>query len=285
MIYTIKSDKLTAKVNSFGAELCSVCANNTEYIWQGEQWKSHAPVLFPICGRILDGKYSYGGKEYEIKKHGFANASDFELVSIEDDRLVLKLESNEQTLESYPFEFTLYADFRAVGDKLTVDFKLQSRDDKAMPHQFGWHPAFTLFGEFPINSFTLDIGVDCVTQHLLTEAKYVSGALSAYPLEGGKYTLSEEEIYSQDTLIFSDTSGSVTLACPGCERSLTLTYSDNLPYLAIWKWPDSAARYICLEPWCGIPSDGVTPEVLDKRVSRTLVPHAEEIYSYEIICK
>ena len=49
MIHTIKSGKLTAKINDFGAELVSaVGADGYEYIWDGkEHWSHHAPVLFP----------------------------------------------------------------------------------------------------------------------------------------------------------------------------------------------------------------------------------------------
>ena len=48
MIYTITSGKLTAKINSFGAELTSVVgADGFDYIWQcpGEGfWADHSPV-------------------------------------------------------------------------------------------------------------------------------------------------------------------------------------------------------------------------------------------------
>lgn len=286
MIYTIKSGRLTAKINSLGAELISVVANSEEYIWQGGVWNQHAPVLFPVCGRILNGKYTYAGKEYMMGLHGFASASDFALVSIDESRVVLEFSSTQKTLESYPFEFVLRADFSVEGNTLRADFTVENHDSKVMPHMFGWHPAFTLWGEYPIESFTLDFGdTEYLTQHFMTDTKFVSGAIASFPLNGGKYTLSEEEIYSQDTLIFSDTPGAVTLGVAGCGRSLELTWSDNLPYLAVWKWPLSSARYICLEPWCGIPGDGVTPEALENKVVRNLAPGGSEVYRYTVKCK
>ena len=57
MIYTLKNDKLTAEISSLGAELISVKDGaGYEYIWQGEDWNGHAPVLFPLCGRINGGR-------------------------------------------------------------------------------------------------------------------------------------------------------------------------------------------------------------------------------------
>ena len=54
MIYIIKNNVLTAKINSFGAELISVQNNltKTEFIWQGNKkyWNGHSPILFPFCG-------------------------------------------------------------------------------------------------------------------------------------------------------------------------------------------------------------------------------------------
>ena len=68
MIHTIKSGKLTAQINDFGAELVSaVGADGYEYIWDGkEYWCHHAPVLFPTCGRIVNDTYTYAGKTYHM---------------------------------------------------------------------------------------------------------------------------------------------------------------------------------------------------------------------------
>lgn len=55
MKYTIKSDKLTAVIDSFGAELCSVKdASGREYIWTAEDvWKRHAPLLSHLYATLL----------------------------------------------------------------------------------------------------------------------------------------------------------------------------------------------------------------------------------------
>ncbi|MBR7116160.1 MAG: aldose 1-epimerase family protein [Clostridia bacterium] len=286
MIYTIKNDRLTAQIDSLGAQLISLASRELEYIWQGDIWKEHAPVLFPACGRIVNNTYTYRGKEYTMGKHGFAFKSEFELLEHSENRLVLVLEDNADTYESYPFEFKLIAEFLLEGSVLKANFTVYNDDEKAMPFMFGWHPGFTLWGEEPIESFTLDFGeTDGLTQHLCTETKYISGAVAAYPLKDGIYTLSEEEIYSQDTLIFSDTEGKVTMRSPESERSIEVTWSDNLPYLAIWKWPKTEARYLCIEPWSGLPGDGVTPEDLEKRLNITLASGDSETFEYTVKCK
>ena len=98
----------------------------------------------------------------------------------------------------------------------------------------------------------------------------------------GKYYLNEEEIYANDTMIFKDAPKSVRLAGGAQKRKLTLEYSDNLPYLCIWKYPASSARYVCLEPWSDIPSDGETAENFLSRQMSRLSPSETEDYKYTL---
>ena len=63
MIHKIENEFLSVEINSLGAELFSVKSKKTgvEYLWQGNAnyWKSRATVLFPVCGRIFSGKYTF----------------------------------------------------------------------------------------------------------------------------------------------------------------------------------------------------------------------------------
>jgi len=286
MIYTIKNNDMEASVDTLGAQLISLKKSGFEYMWQGTPWPKHAPVLFPICGRLKDGKYTLRGKEYNMTIHGFASLSEFEVVSFGTDKLVLSLSESENTLSSYPFRFTLVAEYSITDGKLEAKYTVRNNDSSVMPYMFGWHPAFALWGEEPISDFTLDFGnTTAMTHHLLTEAKFVSGAIESYPVEGGKMPIDEAELYSQDTIIFSDTEGEVTLTSKESEHKLCLTYSENLPYLAIWKWPLSEARYVCLEPWSGIPGNGVTDEDMDEKLTDKLAPGESATYTYCVNCK
>ena len=75
MIYTIENEFLRVSAEDDGAQLSSVelKENGKEFLWQGDPsvWYGRAPVLFPIIGQLLDGKYRYSGREYEMPKHGF----------------------------------------------------------------------------------------------------------------------------------------------------------------------------------------------------------------------
>jgi hypothetical protein len=52
----IANNHLTLTVAHRGAEPVSLRAGDREYLWQGNPayWKRHAPILFPIVGKVFD---------------------------------------------------------------------------------------------------------------------------------------------------------------------------------------------------------------------------------------
>ena len=97
MIWTIKNEFLEVQVNDYGAELWSIkgLKTNTEYLWQGEKpyWGDRATVIFPICGRLYQGKYTYKGKTYEMIIHGFAKKMNYEVEEHTDTKIRLSFAS------------------------------------------------------------------------------------------------------------------------------------------------------------------------------------------------
>ena len=101
MIYTLKNDCLTAKVDSVGAELISLSKDGREYIWTGDAayWNGHNPTLFPVIGFLKDNKTCFNGVEYSIPKHGYARKTEFTAIEMSDDRITLEMTDSE----SFPF--------------------------------------------------------------------------------------------------------------------------------------------------------------------------------------
>ncbi len=288
MIHNIKSDSLTVRINDYGAELISARgADGHEYIWMGNPsfWDGHAPVLFPVCGQILDGYYMLDGKKYEMSGHGFAMRSSFKVLSKGEDHIILTLESNEETKKQYPFDFLLTASFSVSGDKLTACFTVENKDKKEMPFIFGWHPGFNLEsnGGSAVGDFTLKFdGVEKVTWYPLQHGPFCRPYGEEYALSNSEYPLCEEEIYKNDTMIFVGTRERTILSSPKEEHKVEMSWSDNLPYFCIWKDDKSAARFICLEPWSGTPGDGETEENFRERKMNRLKPGKSEKFEYNV---
>jgi galactose mutarotase-like enzyme len=107
--HTLKSEAITATVKADGAELCSLKnAAGTELLWQaGPQWPRHAPLLFPIVGRLKNDELRLGGKTYAMTQHGFARDQRFEWLERKPASCKLLLADNEATRARYPFTFRL----------------------------------------------------------------------------------------------------------------------------------------------------------------------------------
>ena len=289
MNYKIQSNTLAVVISSLGAEMISaVGADGYEYIWQnesGEFWKSHAPILFPHCGRILNSEYTYEGKRYEMGIHGFARKQEFELVSASDCEIVLTLKSTEETKKIYPFDFELIAEYKVNGNNLYANFTVKNTDEKEMPYMFGWHPGFNLEcvdGKTTEDYYIEFDGVSECICHPLQNGAFVCPTGKPYSLPNCRYHVSEEEMAKEGTMIFVGTGSVATLSTPNAKHNVELSYSNNLPYFCIWKWESEAAKYICLEPWSDVPGPGDVPEVFETKKMSHLTPNSAENYQYKI---
>lgn len=115
MLHKIENEYLTCEIDDMGAQLHSLVSkeNGKEYIWYGrtEIWYGQAPVLFPIIGQLINDTYYYNGIKYTMPKHGLARKLPFKVKECSGAKAIFSLESDENTLKSYPFEFELFGRF------------------------------------------------------------------------------------------------------------------------------------------------------------------------------
>ena len=288
MIHNLKSEKLNVRINDYGAELISVKGcDGFEYIWMGNPafWDQHAPLLFPVCGRILNGYYLFDGKKFEMSGHGFASKKSFKVKSKSEDSITLVLNADEDTLAQYPFAFSLTAEYTVKGNQLIANFTVENKDKKTMPYMFGWHPGFNLehTGGSAIGDFKLKFdNVDKLTWYPLQHGCFCRPYGEDYVINNSEYPLNEAEIYANDTMIFTGTNDRAVLLSPKEKHSVDMSWSKNLPYFCIWKEDKSDARFICLEPWSGTPNDGETEEDFNTRKMERLGSGNKESYSYTV---
>lgn len=287
MTYTLKNDKITAEFSSHGAEILSVQGNGCEYVWQGnpEFWASRTPILFPICGRLFGGKYTYGGKEYEMNLHGFARASEFEVVKATDTYIEFKLTANEETKVSYPFDFALNVSYTLDGNAIRSDAVIKNTGDKVLPATFGAHPGFNVpldSGNF--DDWYIEFGEDCTPDELVfSETCFNTGLKKAYPLKDGRILPLRHSLFDIDAIFMDRIAPSATLKSDKSDRYVTMKYA-GMPYLGLWHKPRTEAPYICIEPWCGLPSfDGRVDDMATKSDMFHIEIGKSKAVTYEII--
>ncbi len=287
MLYTLKNDKLTATFTTDGAKITSVNDSECEYIWQADAryWANNTPLMFPVCGRFFEAKYMYDGKIYEMGTHGFARNSEFKMESISDDTIVFSLTENEETLKQYPFCFKLTVSYTLDGRKISSTAKIKNTGDVMLPATFGAHPAFNVpLDNGSFEDWYIEFSEECTPNEIIqTPSGMNTGKKKTYALEDGKIIRLRHSLFDIDSTFFDRMAPSATLKSDKSVRSVTLNYADT-PYLGIWHKPASDAPYVCIEPWCGLPSyDGEMTDLATKNDLFHILPNREKCVSYEII--
>ncbi len=246
---TISNEKLTVKIAKRGAEIQSIKGcDGTEYMWDGnpDVWPKHAPVLFPICGRLKEGKYTLDGKDYQMQLHGFANYQYFDVESKSETAVTLLLKENEETLKIYPYTFEFRAVFELDGDSLRVTYKVKNTTDRIMYFSMGAHEGYACPEGIEDYKVIFDEKSDLrasIIDGILVTDDYVT-----IKKDAGELDLLYD-YFATEALVFRDVKPNQIILTNG-KREITVEYKD-FKNLLLWTKPD--ARYLCIEPWTGIP--------------------------------
>lgn len=259
-------------IAALGAELTSLRDSaGAEYIWQaGPAWPRHAPLLFPIVGRLAGDTLHHQGRGYRLTQHGFARDRRFAWVERTETSCRLALIDDDETRASYPFAFRLEAAYALDGDTLRATLTMHNPGTETLPASLGAHPAF---------AWPLRPGV-AKSAHTLTFEKpepapirRLEGGLvlpdpHPSPIEAGRLAL-DEALFAGDALILDQlASRSVRYAAPG-GPAITIAW-ENCPFLGLWSKPP--ADFLCVEPWHGIASPTTFDGEFSEKPGLLLVP-------------
>ena len=253
---TIKNDRLEVSTKSEGAELTSIKLNGKEYLWNGDEkyWGRHAPILFPIVGKLKDGKTMIENKEYFMSRHGFARDMKFDEVEHTESSVKYLLKSNDNTLKVYPYLFELYISYELIGDRVKVTYEVKNYDNKDIYFSIGAHPAFCcpIDEDIKFEDYYIEFEKN-ETQNFISQDEngYISKE-NELIMNNSKVIELDKTIFKKiDTYIFSNLNSKVvSLKSKKGEHYISM-YFDGSPYFGIWTKPDEAP-FICLEPWYGV---------------------------------
>lgn len=275
-LVTLASPDLTVTISPRGAELQSVVdAQGRDWLWDGDKrwWGGRAPILFPTVGMLAGGIARFGGREFEMAKHGFARKRTFELSEATDRSATFRLEDDAETRAAYPFAFHLDVTHRLDGAVLETVATVTNTGDAPMPAGFGFHPAL----RWPLPG----TGGNSKTQHLLRfdadEPEPIRGVTpdgligpdASTPIHGDELAL-HDSLFDHDALVL-DRPNSRGLWFGVPEHPGVRVDFAGLNYLGIWMKP--GAGYLCIEPWASHADDeGFHGEFAEKPGVVTLAP-------------
>ena len=289
MLYYIDNESIKVTFSEKGGEMQSIInkSNGLEYLWQGnpEFWAGRAYNLFPICGRLTEGKYTYRGKEYEMNLHGFLRNTVMTVTKKEKDSITFTISSDETSLAQYPFEFIFNLTYTIDGGKISTVFEVKNIGENVMYYAVGGHPGFNVplcEGE-KFDDYYLEFACVKPMERIITTPLFNTGKIEAYPMTDGKIIELSHSLFDNDARFFTNMCKKVTLKSKKSDVFVRLEYP-NMTNLGIWHKPETEAPYVCIEPWSSLPSyDGKIDDIETKYEMTALEPNETKVSGFDII--
>ena len=284
----LENDALSVRVSSKGAELQSVVRDRVERMWCADPavWGRHAPLLFPLIGRLRDGWYAHEGERVEAPMHGFCRDREFAAEQVSGTHARFETVSDEGTRAVFPFDFRLRVDFSLEGATIVKTHTVENAGEVPMPFELGGHEAYAtrlLPGERMADYYVRFEGADALGMFDMDEEGILALPKIGVPLEDGRLTKTPEQLGIDTVVLENVPGGRVVLASAANPHEVEVEFPD-FPYLGIWtKAGQDDARYLCLEPWSALPDAHFSPrELAEKPGVRVLAPGERATLAYRM---
>ena len=259
MDYTIENEYIKVTVTTNGAQVKSVIhkADQVEHMWCGDPdvWGFHAPVLFPHCGKVVDGIIEARGQRCESPIHGFVRFMEHELVEHTDGTIVLELCGSGETWKYFPYQFRLRSIFTIEHETLHHTLSVENLDEVDMPFGIGYHPGFAVpFDqnhraqdyELRFSEMESPICVNNMPDGLTHEDHYY------FPTNIRSIDVDEKLFANGSHCMINLKSSTLGLYEKDSNRAVVCNIAD-FPYTLLWS-KSGTPRFVCIEPWHGLPS-------------------------------
>ena len=193
--HQLDNGRISAVITADGAELCSLSGSEgVELLWQaGPVWPRHAPVLFPIVGRLKDDRLVHGGTSRRMTQHGFARDRRFTCLDHGPLECRLSLQDDPETRALYPFSFRFDVTYELENSSLIVRYLLSNPGNDVLPASLGAHPAFRwpLADGIPKDAHELEFSAGETAPVRRLENGLLKAETFPSPVEGLRLRLSE----------------------------------------------------------------------------------------------
>ena len=259
MEYIIENEYLKVTVTTWGAQVKSVVrkCDGVEHMWQADKsvWGYHAPILFPHCGKVVEGTIEAKGQSFASSQHGFARTSEPEFVDQTEDTIVLELCSSPETYAKFPYEFRLVSTFTLENDTVHHTLTVENLDSDKLPFGIGYHPAYAV----PFDD--KHVATDYELRFSDTESPICLGCNPLGLLHGDIYHLPaniqsipvDEKLFAEGShCMVSLKSTTLGLYEKGTGRGVVCNIAE-FPYTLLWS-KEGMPEFVCIEPWHSLPS-------------------------------
>ncbi len=288
----ISNGIIEVEASNHGAELLSIRKGGREYVWQGDPkfWGRHAPVLFPIVGKVWNDEYRVSGQTYQLHQHGFARDMDFKSIPEDSaEKMAFVLKSDGKTRSLYPFDFLLRVEYELDSDTVIKRDIVKNTGNASMFYMIGNHPAF-LYKDFDpgdkIHGYACYYNGKQLLKNMMLSPLTECGALkrgkSIFTLPSGIQEL-RAATFDDDALVFENSQiDKVILLDKEQNPYLTVSFP-TAQTLGIWSSKGRNAPFVCVEPWNGLTDpEGFDGDISERAWIQCLEPGAEAVYEYTV---
>lgn len=279
MFFNLENEFLIITARELGGELTSIKSkkSDTEFLWNGnpEYWKYHAPILFPIVGKVNNGKYKVDNEIFELPQHGLARVSTFNLIKQDSNMISFELKYSEESLKIYPYKFSLIITHTLLDNKVETSYEVKNLDNKTINFSIGAHPAYMcpILENESLNDYYFEFEKNENAKVMILNPKtgLFTHNVKEYLKNSKKINLSKE-LFKNDALVFeSGILNSNKLSIKTNKHNTHVEFDfTGFPYLGLWA-PATGAPFVCIEPWFGHADyEDFTGEFKDKAGILTL---------------
>lgn len=269
---TLKNERVEVQIAEMGAEIRKMTLDDRDVMWSGDPavWSSVAPIMFPICGGFKTDEYTFEGKQYTMQKHGFARTTLFTVEESGCGYVTLLLRSDDETRAQYPWDFALRVTYRLHGTALDITYRVDNCADTTMLFAIGSHEGYAT--PEGIEEYDVIFPQKETLRTYALDGNLLKHQATTLLKDGNVFPL-YEKYFEVDALVFKDLkSRSATLRHRPTGREISVEFPEKDYFL---MWHKYMSRYICLEPWGGIPSYVDEEQDLAKKEGMRRLPAGE----------
>ena len=218
-------------------------------------WSWHAPICFPITGRVHNDEYIFENKKYALTVHGFARDYEFSLLKKTENSVIYELIYNDESLKVYPFKFSLQLEYVLSENGLQVNYTVKNLEDvnKDIFFALGLHTAYNC---------PLEKTDDFEDYELIFEQKetakrhFLSNGIinnETADLLNDEDTLAiSKKLFEKDLILLKQIKSKYVTLKSKKSGKFVRVYFNNFNNVGFWTKPQGAP-FVCIEPWNGLP--------------------------------
>lgn len=278
---------LNIAVSELGAELVSIEKEGHQYLWNADAdyWGRHAPILFPIVGKLHEGVCHFGEQECHMKQHGFARDSRFAPTGNHGEMKLIEKPSKEL----YPFDFDLLVRYVLEGSQIKIIWSVVNRGKETMWFQIGAHPGFMLpqyHADDPIHGYLrlLDARGQAIrpVQHSTLEEGLRKPLPSPIPMQDSIIPITNDT-FAHDALLIEEKQVTAVELLDKNQHAILRVDCPQAEAFGLWAPAKAGCPFVCLEPWCGIADAiGFSGDFSQRKYAHPLEPNATYCFTYTI---